>query len=168
MKFYAEALRCFMLDFLDLETQCAVSNNAAVQHAVHRAAKTNITSVMGSRVTVDKPYCHQLLGKPGGRVCMVHSVRGEEVAGSNPGVSWGFAEQQVSAGCDWSFWGGQGAGLPLQQCRMTAFTLCFVVHCCALLCLSLCLFLTIAGAVPSGCAAGQCSHKGGHFPGQLG
>jgi hypothetical protein len=87
MKFYAEALRCFMLDFLDFENRCAVSSNAAVQHAVHRAAKTNLTSVMGHSVRVDMPYCHHLLGQQGGRICMVHAVRGEEFARSNPGVS---------------------------------------------------------------------------------
>jgi hypothetical protein len=87
MKFYANALRCFMLDFLDLENRCAVSATAAIQHAVHNGAKTNLTSVMGHSVKVDMPYCHHLLGPQGGRICMVHSVRGEEVARSNPEVS---------------------------------------------------------------------------------
>jgi hypothetical protein len=44
---------------------------------------------MGNSVNVDMPYCHHLLGRQGGRICMVHSVRGEEMAGSNPRVSKG-------------------------------------------------------------------------------
>jgi hypothetical protein len=73
------ALRCFMLDIWDHSLgECAVSPSTRLQKAVYQAADTNITSALGSRVITDVPHCVYLVD--GGRICWVHSVRGEEFA----------------------------------------------------------------------------------------
>jgi hypothetical protein len=79
------ALRCFMLDFWDHSLgECAVSSSRRLQKVIYQAADTNVTSAMGSRVITDVPHCVHLLD--GGRLCWVHSVRGEEFADPRPQV----------------------------------------------------------------------------------
>jgi hypothetical protein len=80
------ALRCLMLDFWDHSLgECSVSSSRHLQKAIYQAADTNVTSAMGSRVTTDVLHCVHLLD--GGRICWVHSVRGEEFADPQPQVS---------------------------------------------------------------------------------
>lgn len=51
------------------------------------AADTRLTNLEGSSPITDMPKCLHLLD--GGRVCWVHSVRGEEVAAPDPAVGAG-------------------------------------------------------------------------------
>ncbi|WIA20349.1 hypothetical protein OEZ85_006180 [Tetradesmus obliquus] len=80
MKHSYYALRCFLLDAWDhKQGECAPSASPAANAALWRAADTNHTSVLrGKRPMTDVPKCIHLL--EGGRICWVHSVRGEEFA----------------------------------------------------------------------------------------
>jgi hypothetical protein len=86
MKNFYFALRCFMLDFWDHSLgECQIiSSSSDTERSIYHAADTNISSSMGLRVVTDLPRCIVLLA--GGRVCFVHSVRGEELADPNPVV----------------------------------------------------------------------------------
>jgi hypothetical protein len=85
MQNYYFALRCFMLDFWDHSLgECQVSQYTNIERAIYHAADTNISSPLGSRVITDVPRCLWL--KAGGRICWVHSVRGEEIADPDPEV----------------------------------------------------------------------------------
>jgi hypothetical protein len=86
MKNYYFAIRCFMLDFWDHSLgECQVSNSIDTERAIYHAADTNISNPQGARVITDLPRCIWLLA--GGRICWVHSVRGEELADPDPQVS---------------------------------------------------------------------------------
>ncbi|WIA12321.1 hypothetical protein OEZ85_012376 [Tetradesmus obliquus] len=83
MQNYYYALRCFMIDFWDHSLgECQVSSDSSIEQQIYHAADTNISSPLGSRVITDLPRCLWLAA--GGRICWVHSVRGEEIADPDP------------------------------------------------------------------------------------
>ncbi|KAF6252821.1 hypothetical protein COO60DRAFT_497188 [Scenedesmus sp. NREL 46B-D3] len=79
MQNFYYAMRCFMLDFWNHSLgECQASKDTRIERAIYHAADTNISSPLGSRVITDVPRCLWL--KAGGRICWLHSVRGEEIA----------------------------------------------------------------------------------------
>ncbi|KAF6261330.1 hypothetical protein COO60DRAFT_794147 [Scenedesmus sp. NREL 46B-D3] len=82
MQNFYYALRCLVLDFWDHSLgECQVSKDAHIARAIYQAADTNTSSPAGSRVITNVPRCLWL--NAGGRICWLHSVRGEELADPN-------------------------------------------------------------------------------------